>query len=92
MLRMIPILLVLLATPAWADEPAASGPSTPTTVAADAKPKNDRRKGAPCGQTGTRIKGGNRTQSLRCYGRGDLDRTGVTDLGDALRRLDPTLR
>lgn len=92
MLRLIPILL-LLASPVLATEPtdAAVDPK-PATAAADAKAKSDRRKAADCGQTGTRIKGGNRSQPMRCYSREDLARTGATDLGDALRRLDPSIR
>ncbi|MCU0756483.1 MAG: hypothetical protein MUE46_15400 [Xanthomonadales bacterium] len=91
MLRTIPILLILLATPALASE--AKAPAEPAaTTPVDAKAKADRRKTAECGQTGTRIQGGNRTQSLRCYGRKDLERTGATDLGDALRRMDPSFR
>lgn len=93
MLRLMPLLLMLLALPALATEPAAAPvDATPTTSSAEGKAKRDRRKAAECGQTGTRIKGGNRTQSVRCYGRNDLDRTGSTDLGEALRRLDPTIR
>lgn len=93
MLRSLPLLLMLLALPALAAEPAAApADATPATSATEGKASRDRRKLAECGQTGTRIKGGNRTQSVRCYGRSDLDRTGSTDLGEALRRLDPALR
>jgi hypothetical protein len=94
MLRLMPLILLLgAALPLQAAEtstpPAATGS---TTATADPAAQPERRSQAECGQTGTRIKGGNRTQSMRCYSRGDLARTGATDLRDALRRLDPTIR
>lgn len=94
MLRLIPLILILgAALPTWASE----DPTPPTatgaqTAAADPAAKPERPRKAECGQTGTRIKGGNRSQSVRCYGRDDLAKTGATDLHDALRRLDPTIR
>ncbi len=92
MLRLIPILL-FLASPVLATETTdAAVDSEAATAATDAKAKNDRRKAADCDQTGTRIKGGNRSQPMRCYSREDLAKTGATDLGDALRRLDPSIR
>jgi hypothetical protein len=94
MLRLIPLILILAALPAWAAEPAAHPESAPEKreAAADPAAKPERRSNAECGQTGTRIKGGNRTQPMRCHSRDHLAKTGATDLGDALRRLDPTIR
>lgn len=92
MLRLIPLILILGA-PAWAAEPAANPESVPAVrEAAEATAKPERRSKAECGQTGTRIKGGNRSQAVRCYGRNDLAKTGATDLGEALRRLDASFR
>jgi hypothetical protein len=62
-------------------------------VAADRKAVDDSR----ClRQTGSRItsrdsKGRCAMQSGRAYSKEDIDRTGRTDLGDALRTLDPSI-
>lgn len=93
MLRLIPLILILGALPAWAAEPAVNpGPAPEAREAVDKAAKPERRSKAECGQTGTRIKGANRGQPMRCHSRDDLAKTGATDLGDALRRLDPSIR
>lgn len=92
MLKLLPLVLILgAAIPLHAAE-SASRPAETGTQTADPAAKPERRNMAECGQTGTRIKGRNRTQSMRCYDRNDLAKTGAVGIADALRRLDPTIR
>ncbi len=94
MLRLLPLILIVLAAPVLATEPTAtpvdSAPAA--SAAADAPSAKARRGKTECGQTGSRIKRGTGSQPMRCYSRQDLEKTGATDLGAGLRRLDPSLR
>ncbi|MGO1073158.1 hypothetical protein [Lysobacter sp. CA199] len=77
-------------------------PTTPAATAqADAKPaaaaaaaKKDRRDPTCLTQTGSRLQPRSQNGCAgygRSYSRDDLDRTGRTDVGQALRQLDPRL-
>src|SRR5262245_47032935 len=67
-----------------------------TQAQAGAKPTATERRNDPncVTQTGTHLKSRQRNGCVangRSYSRDDLDRTGQTDVGEALRRLDPRL-
>ena len=84
--------------PAAASPDLAREPAQPA-AAADAKPaavaaKQDRRDPNCLTQTGSRVQSRNQKDCVgygRSYSRDELDRTGRTDVGQALRQLDPRL-
>lgn len=92
-------------TPAPAQAEATTPNTTATAPAAvaDAEKSADRKKeiadNSCLTQTGSRIAPRADKQGRKCvnapgraYSKDDLDRTGATDLADALRRLDPSVR
>jgi hypothetical protein len=76
-----------------ASEPDAAQPSQPAADEGQAKAKAPRAQPYCLHETGSRI----RQTRERCaaigdaYDRGDLQRTGAIDVGDALRRLDTSI-
>ncbi|GAB6195126.1 hypothetical protein [Lysobacter xanthus] len=96
--RLLPLLL-LAALPAFAQDVASSAPAAIRTVAAPADRMSDR---TCLRETGSRIRprdsarGGPRARCLagngRVYTQDDLRGTGQTDLNEALRMLDPSIR
>ena len=78
----------------------ANAPAAGQPAAADARrqAKDELADRSCLRHTGSRLIGRDRgdrkcaTAAGRAYSREDLDRTGSTDLADALRRLDPAIR
>jgi len=86
-------------TPAVAAPSAAPAPAAEAAPAPSALPEGDVRRLSDLNcprETGTRIvkRDGKRTcaQAGRVYSREDIERTGHTDLAQALRTLDPSIR
>jgi hypothetical protein len=83
------LLALPLGTVMAAEAPAAS--PAPARAAPEARHKEP----APCDVTSTRIRRNRNgdcpasSQPTRSYTKDDLDSTGQTDVGEALRRLDP---
>lgn len=87
------------ATPAATQDEVSANPAVPADADKLMEAKKEMADGNCLKQTGSRItpradKHGRKCVNApgRAYSKEDLDRTGATDLADALRRLDPSVR